>query len=245
MDLHPITEEWLNDWVWPTPFRGPGVDFRMKLTKERMVERWNQRVIRVLEGVERMDTGWDRGEFAPAFAGYCSEGPGHSLNQMCTQLLSVSISDQEDYLDLLRMRARQVWDEVKHGGLHGDVLIRGGQAQKETDLMEEPRANFQGSRSYFGMVAMFPHMHPLARAASNYYVEAGACLGIRAILESSKHSLSIHENLSQYYEEIMHFMEGKYQMDMYCLTEAEQKPVVEALDFLQSPDFLRSTSIGG
>ena len=34
-------------------------------------------------------------------------------------------------------------------------------------------------------------------------------------------------------------------MDMYCLTEAEQKPVVEALDFLQSPDFLRSTSIGG
>ena len=37
MEMHPILEEWLNDWVWPTPFRGPGVDFRMHLTRERLV----------------------------------------------------------------------------------------------------------------------------------------------------------------------------------------------------------------
>ena len=245
MEIHPILEQWLDDWVWPTPFRGPGVDFRMRITRERMVPVWNQRVIRVLEGVEKMEEGFNRGEYPSALGGYCSEGPHASMNQMATQLLSVSISQQEDYLDLLRMRARQLWDEVKHGSLHGDVLVRGGYAKQEADLMEDAKANFQGSRSFFGLVAMFPHIHPLARSCVNYYIEAGACLGIKATLETTDNSLVVHENLSQYHEEIMHFMEGKYQMDMFCLTEAEQQPVEETLDFLQSPAFLGSGVIGG
>ena len=245
MDMHPILEEWLEHWVWPTPFRGPGVDFRMRLTKERMLPVWNQRVIRALEGAKESEEAYNRGEFVPALGGYCAEGPHASMNQMSTQLLSVSIPQQEDYLGLLRMRTRQLWDEVKHGSLHGDVLIRGGYASEEKALMDDAGANFRGSKNFFGQIAMFPHIHPLARAAVNYYIEAGACLGIKATLEVNKHPLAIHENLSQYHEEIMHFMEGKYQMDMYCLTPEEQKPVEDTMDFLQSPAFLNSSSVGG
>jgi hypothetical protein len=36
---------------------------------------------------------------------------------------------------------------------------------------------------------------------------------------------------SQEAEELMHFMEGKYQLDAYCLTAEEQRPVEEAFDF--------------
>jgi hypothetical protein len=158
-------------------------------------------------------------------------------------LLTVSIPEQEKYLDLLRMRARQLWDEVKHGSLHADVLIRGGQGQRETELVDELRANYAGSRAYFGLTATFPHIHPLARVAQNYHTEAGVCLGIRCTLEVNKNPLAIHENLSQYYEELMHFMEGKYQMDMFCLTAEDQKPVEEALDFLLWPVFVNSRGL--
>ena len=48
-----------------------------------------------------------------------------SLKQMSTQILSVGINEQPEYIDLQRMRARQIWDEVKHGQLHADVLLRG------------------------------------------------------------------------------------------------------------------------
>ena len=92
---------------------------------------------------------YNRGDYPNAFGGYSGEGPRMSMNQMSTQLLTVSIPEQETYLDLLRMRARQLWDEVKHGSRHADVLIRGGQVQRETE-----------------------------RAAQNYHTEAGACLGI-------------------------------------------------------------------
>ena len=109
--------------------------------------------------------------------------------------------------------------------------------------MQEVRANYSGSRAYFGLTATFPHIHPLARAAQNYHTEAGACLGIRCTLEVNKNPLAIHENLSQYYEELMHFMEGKYQMDMFCLTPEDQKPVEEALDFLLWPVFVNSRGL--
>jgi hypothetical protein len=243
MEIHPILEEWLNDWVWPTPFRGPGVDFRMRLTRERLVPVWNRIVLRALEGAQATEAKYNRGEYPNAFGGYSGEGPRMSMNQMSTQLLTVSIPEQETYLDLLRMRARQLWDEVKHGSLHADVLIRGGQVHRETELMEEVRANYSGSRAYFGLTATFPHIHPLARAAQNYHTEAGACLGIKCTLEVNKNPLAIHENLSQYYEELMHFMEGKYQMDMFCLTPEDQKPVEEALDFLLWPAFVNSRGL--
>jgi hypothetical protein len=55
----------------------------------------------------------------------------------------------------------------------------------------------------------FPHLRPLARAAQHYHTEAGACLGIRCTLEVNHNPLAIHENLSQYYEELMHSSDGR------------------------------------
>jgi hypothetical protein len=241
MDVHPILDEWLEQWVWPTPFRGPGIDFRMRITTERLIPVWNRIVHQALERAKKLEESFNQGDYSGALGGYSGEGPRMSMNQMSTQLLSVPIAEQEKYLDLLRMRARQLWDEVKHGSLHADVLILGGHVKRETELMEEAAANFRGSRSYFGLTASFPHIHPLARAAQNYHTEAGACLGIRCTLEVNEHPLAIHENLSQYYEEMMHFMEGKYQMDMFCLTPEDQRPVEEALDYLLSPAFIESS----
>ena len=205
---------------------------------------WNRIVIRALEGAKANEESYNSGDYSVALGGYSAEGPPyvHEPDGRPSFYRS-TIAQQEEYLDLLRMRARQLWDEVKHGSLHGDVLIRGGHVDAENDLMDEARANFGGSRGYFGLTATFPLIHPLARAAQNYHTEAGACLGIRCSLEVNRHPLSIHENLSQHYEEMMHFIEGKYQMDMFCLTPEDQRPVEEALDFLLWPPFIESRGV--
>ena len=54
-----------------------------------------------------------------------------SIKQMSGQLLSVDIADQERYIDLQRMRARQIWDECKHSKLHADVLLGKGWIKDE------------------------------------------------------------------------------------------------------------------
>jgi hypothetical protein len=137
------------------------------------------------------------------------------------------------YIELQRMRARQIWDECKHSKLHADVLLGKGWVKQERELMGIAQANAQPLPAYFGLSMMFPHIHPLARAAQNYYQEAIACLGIMAYLRRVDDPLVRHEHLSQRDEELMHFMEGKFQIDMYCATPDTQKPVEEALDYLQ------------
>ena len=156
MDIHPILEEWLDHWVWPTPFKGPGVDFRMRITKERCIPMWNRIVIRALEGAKANEESYNSGDYSVALGGYSAEGPRMSMNQMSTQLLSVPIAQQEEYLDLLRMRARQLWDEVKHGSLHGDVLIRGGHVDAENDLMDEAPRQLRGEPRLFRSDCYFP-----------------------------------------------------------------------------------------
>jgi hypothetical protein len=79
---------------------------------------------------------------------------------------------------------------------------------------------------------MFPHIHPLARAAQNYYTEANACIGIMAYLDKVDDPLVRHEHLSQQDEELMHFMEGKFQLDFYCTDEVSQRHVEDALGYL-------------
>lgn len=44
-----------------------------------------------------------------------------------------------------------------------------------------------------------------------------------------------HQMRSQEAEELMHFMEGKYQIDAYALTPEDQKPIEEVFDFLLKP----------
>lgn len=235
MDIHPIVQEFLDKWVYPTGFSGPGYDFRMRFT-ERCLPGWNMATIRAIEAAKEdakdPSREWLKNN---ALAGYAGEGPQMSIKQMCTQLLAVSIEDQAKYIDLQRMRTQQLWDEMKHGQLHADVLLRGGFFEKEEDLMESADANTLGILSYFGLTAMFPHIHPLARNAQHYFFEGTACLGIAVRMQYMDDPLDLHDNLSQHAEELMHFMEGKYQMDAYALTEAEQKPIDEALDFMLQP----------
>jgi hypothetical protein len=151
---------------------------------------------------------------------------------MSGQLLSVDIADQERYIDLQRMRARQIWDECKHSKLHADVLLGKGWVKNERELMDIAAANTQPLPAYFGLSMMFAHIHPLARAAQNYYQEAIACLGIMATLDRVADPLVRHEHLSQRDEELMHFMEGKFQIDFLCTTPQTQQPVEEALGYL-------------
>lgn len=235
MELHPIVEDFLEKWVYPTGFSGPGYDFRMRFT-ERCIPAWNVATLRAVEAAEkdRQDPSraWLREN---ATAGYAGEGPQMSIKQMSTQLLAVAIEDQARYIELQRMRAQQIWDEVKHGQLHADVLIRAGFVKREEELMASADANTLGILSYFGLTAMFPHIHPLARNAQHYFFEGTACLGIAVRMQYLDDPLDLHDNLSQYPEELMHFIEGKFQMDAYALTEAEQRPIDEALDFMLQP----------
>jgi hypothetical protein len=233
--MQPILQDFLDKWVYPTGFSGPGVDFRMRQT-QRCLPLWEKLVAQALAVAEKdLKSGDNEYQAARARAGYAAEGPFMSLKQMSTQILSITVEEQPRYIDLQRMRARQIWDEVKHGQLHADVLLRGGWIKREEELMDDPRANLQPKLSYFGMTAMFPHIHPLARAAQHYYNECLACLGISATLSIIDDLLIRHQLRSQQAEELMHFMEGKYQIDAYALTSEEQKPIEEVFDFLLRP----------
>lgn len=233
--LEPILQGFLDKWVYPTGFSGPGAEFRLKET-ERFVPVWNDVVIgalhKVREAVSSDNDNWKRNG---ALGGYSGEGPHMSIKQMSTQLLSVSIPEQAKYIDLQRMRARQVWDEVKHGSLHADVLLRGGWIKKETELLDEPRAANQGDPAYFGLTAMAPHIHPLSRAGQHYLEEGVACLRIISTLSVVEDPITRHENYSQLIEEMMHFIEGKYQIDAYALTPEDQAPVKAVFDYLLRP----------
>src|SRR5258708_25613830 len=130
------------------------------------------------------------------------------------------------------MRARKYGEECNHRQPPADGWRGKGWIKGERELMDSARANAQPLPAYFGMSMMFPHIHPLARAAQNYYQEANACIGIMAYLDRVDDPLVRHEHLSQRDEELMHFMEGKFQIDFLCSTAETQKPVEDALDYL-------------
>jgi hypothetical protein len=53
-----------------------------------------------------------------------------------------------------------------------------------------------------------------------------------AYLDRVADPLVRHEHLSQRDEELMHFMEGNFQIDFLCATRETQQPVEEALGYL-------------
>ena len=231
--MHSILEEFLAKWVWPTAPRAPGAAFRLRLTEDKCLKGWEialgSSLTEIEKGLASGNDDWKRGV---ALGGYAGEGVQMSIKQMSAQLLSVDLAEQERYIDLQRMRARQVWDECKHSKLHVEVLMAKGWIRHERDLLANPLAYAQPLPAYFGLSMMFPHIHPLARAAQHYFVEAIACLGIAAYLDRVDDPLVRHEHLSQRDEELMHFMEGKYTIDTYCDTPENQRPVEDTLDFL-------------
>jgi len=231
--MHALLDEFLDKWVWPTMPGAPGAAFRLKITRERCIKGWEILLGRTLAAIDEELKGGDEAwKKAHALRGYAAEGVHMSIKQMSAQLLSVDIAGQAQYIDLQRMRARQIWDECKHSKLHADVLLGKGWIKDERELMDIVEANVQPLPAYFGLSMMFPHIHPLARAAQNYYTEANACLGIMAYLDRVEDPLVRHEHLSQQDEELMHFMEGKFQLDFYCTTPESQHHVEDTLGYL-------------
>jgi hypothetical protein len=231
--MHTVLEQFLEKWVWPTAPGAPGADFRLRITEEKCLKGWGASLQASLSEIEKgLASGSDNWKRGVALGGYAGEGVQMSIKQMSAQLLSVDLNEQERYIDLQRMRARQVWDECKHSKLHVEVLMAKGWIKDERELMQNAAAHAQPLPAYFGLSMMFPHIHPLARAAQHYFVEAIACLGIAAYLHLVDDPMVRHEHLSQRDEELMHFMEGKYQIDTYCDTPENQKAVEDTLNFL-------------
>ena len=231
--MHQLLEKFLDKWVWPTAPNAPGAHFRRRITEEKCLGGWELALEGSLREIEKgLTSGTDDWMRRVALGGYAGEGVQMSIKQMSAQLLSVDISSQERYIDLQRMRARQVWDECKHSKLHAEVLIAKGWVSDERELTHNPAAHAQPLPAYFGLSMSFPHIHPLARAAQHYMVEAIACLGIAAYLSLVEDPMVRHEHLSQRDEELMHFMEGKYTIDTYCGSAAEHQPVEDTINFL-------------
>lgn len=231
--MHLLLKQFLEKWVWPTAPGARGAAFRLRITEEKCLRGWEIALHSSLTEIEKgLASGNDDWQRRVALGGYAGEGVQMSIKQMSAQLLSVDLTEQEKYIDLQRMRARQVWDECKHSKLHAEVLMAKGWIKDERDLLQNAAAHTQPLPAYFGLSMMFPHIHPLARAAQHYFVEAIACLGIAAYVHLVDDPMVRHEHLSQRDEELMHFMEGKYKIDTYCTTLENQKPVEDTLDFL-------------
>ena len=154
--MHPILEEFCDKWVWPTMPGAPGAEFRLKLTREKCLLAWEAILERTVHDIEEEltsnDEEWKRQH---ALRGYAAEGVHMSIKQMSAQLLSVDIGEQENLIDLQRMRARQIWDECKHSKLHADVLLGKGWVKNERELMSIAQANVQPLPAYFGLSMMF------------------------------------------------------------------------------------------
>jgi hypothetical protein len=104
--MQSILKDFLEKWVYPTGFSGPGVDFRMRQT-ERCLPFWNKLVNQAIQSAENdLKSGSEEYKAVRARAGYAAEGPFMSLKQMSTQILSVNIDEQAHYIDLQRIRAR-------------------------------------------------------------------------------------------------------------------------------------------
>ena len=88
--MHPILEQFLDRWVWPTMPGAPGAEFRLRLTREKCVKGWEISLQRTLGEIEEElasnDEAWKKDK---ALRGYAAEGVHMSIKQMSGQLLSV------------------------------------------------------------------------------------------------------------------------------------------------------------
>src|SRR5256885_1949520 len=122
-------------------------------------------------------------------------------------------------------------------GVADDARRAGRRIPAEADPREMPHglgdaARTHGARHRGRADQQRRRLEARPRAAQNYYTEANACLGIMAYIKMVDDPLVVHEHLSQRDEELMHFMEGKFQLDFYCTTPESQKHVEDALGYL-------------
>jgi hypothetical protein len=82
--MQPILKDFLDKWVYPSGFSGPGVDFRMRQT-ERCLPLWDKLVSQAIQFAQNdLKSGSDESKAIRARAGYAAEGPFMSLKQMST-----------------------------------------------------------------------------------------------------------------------------------------------------------------
>ena len=174
--MHPILEEFCDKWVWPTMPGAPGAEFRLRLTREQCLKGWEISLDRMLGEIEQElasnDEDWKKDR---ALRGYAAEGVHMSIKQMSGQLLSVDIADQERYIDLQRMRARQIWDECKHSKLHADVLLGKGW------IKQRARADGHRRGERAAVAGLFRHVddvsaHPPIGPRGAELLPGGQCL---------------------------------------------------------------------
>ena len=73
--MQPILRDFLDKWVYPTGFTGPGVEFRLRQT-ERCLPLWDKLVTQAIEFAEKdLNSGSDEYKAVRARAGYAAEGP--------------------------------------------------------------------------------------------------------------------------------------------------------------------------
>ena len=82
--MQPLLQDFLDKWVYPTGFSGPGVDFRLRQT-ERCIPFWDKLVTQAIQSAEQdLKAVSDEWKAARARAGYAAEGPFMSIKQMST-----------------------------------------------------------------------------------------------------------------------------------------------------------------
>ncbi len=78
--MHPILQEFLDKWVWPTAPGAGGVAFRLRLTEEKCLKGWEIALQSTLNEIEKMrsssDEQWKR---QLALFGYAGEGVQMSI----------------------------------------------------------------------------------------------------------------------------------------------------------------------
>src|SRR5947209_18172458 len=81
--MHPILDQFLDRWVWPTMPGAPGAEFRLRLTREKCLKGWEISLQRTLGEIEeelgRNDEAWKKER---ALRGYAAEGVHMSIKQM-------------------------------------------------------------------------------------------------------------------------------------------------------------------
>src|SRR5256885_7761584 len=113
--MHPILEQFLEKWVWPTAPGARGAPFRLRLTEEKCVKGWEVALQSSLAEIEKgLASGTEDWQRRGALGGDAGGGVQMSLQQKSAQQLSVNLTHQEQKIDPQRMRGRPGGDECKH-----------------------------------------------------------------------------------------------------------------------------------
>src|SRR5437762_360036 len=81
--MHPLLQQFLEKWVWPTAPGARGAPFRLRLTEEKCLKGWEIALQSSLAEIEKgLASGSDDWQQRVALGGYAAEGVQMSIKQM-------------------------------------------------------------------------------------------------------------------------------------------------------------------